>query len=419
MTNPRIKRYMLRASMFLLGTVLFWGATFPFSLSATAAEECACSSGQDTQSCNASKIACFQDKVNQKQQEANTLSGVISVLNGKIKIQELQIKQTQLEIKKLETDIQDLGQRISGLNVSLDRLTEVLIERVGTNYKRRHANPFSLLLISDTLASFFTEYKYLQIAQKHTSQMMTDAENQRTVFDQEKLLKEKKQLEIDQKKQQLQKEQSVLTQQRTDEQNLLKQTKNDEARYQELLAQAKAEIDSFRSFTTGLGGSVLPPQNSPDGWYFSQRDERWARACIGNSCGTRNEGTILEVGCLVASTAMVKKKMGEDVTPLTIARNSSYFFSTTSYMLRPWPTPGGYTYVRSGLNQSKLDEELKAGRPVIVHLRITTRDGHFVVIKSGENGKYIMHDPYEGYDKNFSDFYRLNQIDQMSWLQKS
>lgn len=365
------------------------------------------------------KVSCLQAKVDETSKQADTLANTISQLNGKILVGQLQVQQTKNDILQLEKDVVELSTRISGLDTSLESMTDILIQRVLTNYKRRQSNPLELLLISDTIDTFFTKYKYLQVAQEHTGQLMAQAENQKLTFDQEKTLKEQKQDQLDKKKVVLQQQQQALDQQKTEQQTLLTQTKNDEARYQQLLSQAQAEVSSFQGFTTSLGIGVLPPQSSPDGWYFSQRDQRWANECIGNSCGTRNQASILDVGCLITSTAMIKKKFGEDVTPLSIAKNPSYFFASTAYMTRPWPAPSGYHYVQSGYNQDKIDDEVKNDRPVIVHLRVNSRDGHFVVVKSGEKGNYVMHDPVQGFDKKLTDFYRLSQIDSIGYLAKN
>jgi hypothetical protein len=88
-------------------------------------------------------------------------------------------------------------------------------------------------------------------------------------------------------------------------------------------------------------------------------------------------------------------------------------------MLQPWPAPAGYSYRRFAYSQQTLDNELNQGKPVIVHVRIGTRDGHFIVIKSGSKGNYVMHDPIEGYDKQFSDFYRISQINNINVLVKN
>jgi hypothetical protein len=126
----------------------------------------------------------------------------------------------------------------------------------------------------------------------------------------------------------------------------------------------------------------------------------------------------MEVGCLISSTAMIKKKFGENVNPITISNNSSYFFSNTAYMSRPWPTPAGYYYQYNTYSQSTLDSKLNEN-PVIVKLSAGPYGSHFIVIKEKRGDQYIMHDPWEGYDKNFSDFYSLSQIQQIASLVKN
>ena len=128
--------------------------------------------------------------------------------------------------------------------------------------------------------------------------------------------------------------------------------------------------------------------------------------------------SIMEVGCLISSTAMMMKKFGANVNPITIANNSSYFFSNTAYMSRPWPTPAGYSYQYSTYSQSDLDSKLKKN-PVIVKLASGPYGTHFIVIKEKKNDQYIIHDPWEGYDKKFSDFYRLSDILQVASLVKN
>ena len=75
------------------------------------------------------------------------------------------------------------------------------------------------------------------------------------------------------------------------------------------------------------------------------------------------------------------------------------------------PSPPGYVYTRyNGQNLSVIDQELSAGRPVIVHIA-SGRDGHFIVLKSGVNGSYTMNDPLYEADLPFGNKYALLQID--------
>jgi peptidoglycan hydrolase CwlO-like protein len=226
---------------------------FASSQAVIAAEDCTCPADQDELECNKAKQACWQEKIGQTHKQADTLANIISTLNGQIVVQELQIKQTQIEIDRLVKEIGMLGDRISGLNVSLDHLTQTLILRVRASYKRRHTNPIGTLMISNSFDDFFMKYKYLEVTQKHTTELMKQAEAQKIDFDQQKALKEKKQQEVDQKRKLLQQQQDQLAQQRADQQTLLAQTKNDEKHYQQELAETLAELKAIQSIVAGQG----------------------------------------------------------------------------------------------------------------------------------------------------------------------
>ncbi len=353
----------------------------------------------------ASKIAEYEAQIKSLQSKASTLSNQISQFNVQIQLTELKIQQTEDQIALLTG-------RIGTLNDSVSSLTSAFDARVIETYKLSRIGGDAVLIASSTnLRDALTRYQYLVRLQAADQTLLSRLKKANDGY-----VSQKTQLTL--LSQQLDKSQKELNNQKQSKANLLVLTNNDEKKYQSLLAQAKAQLASLAAFAKSRGVTVLPPQSSPDGWFFSQRDQRWALNCIGSSCGTGNQENILDVGCLISSVAMIKKKYGEDVTPLTIANNSGNFYSNTAYMNFPWPAPSGYTYTRGSFNQGTLDSELSAGRPVIVHLQINSRDGHFVVIKSGSGGNYVMHDPIEGYDKNFSNFYRTSQISDMSVLKK-
>ena len=129
--------------------------------------------------------------------------------------------------------------------------------------------------------------------------------------------------------------------------------------------------------------------------------------------------TIGEVGCYITAVTMVHKKHGHSMTPSVFAANRNYFFSNTALMTTP-PSPSGFTYKRLDyFNRETLDEELRNDRPVIVHVRTNNGyGGHFIVLYSGENGSYKMHDPWYGPDLDFSSRYSLGMIDSMRLFTK-
>lgn len=354
----------------------------------------------------AAKISEYEAQVKALQAKASTLSNQISQFNAQIQLTELKIQQTEDQIALLTG-------RIGTLTDSVSSLTSAFDARVIETYKLARVGGDAVIVASSSnLRDALTRYQYLVRLQAADQSLLTRLKKANDGY-----LSQKAQLTT--LSEQLDKSKKDLNSQKVSKATLLTVTNNDEKKYQTLLAQAKSQLASLAAYAKSRGVTVLPPQSSPDGWFYSQRDERWAMACIGSSCGTSNQENVLDVGCLISSVAMVKKKYGEDVTPLTLATNSSYFYSNTAYMNSPWPSPSGYRYERSSFNQGKMDSELSAGRPVILHMQINSRDGHFIVIKSGSGGNYTMHDPIEGHDKNFGDFYRTSQVSDMSVLVKT
>lgn len=399
----------------LLSFIVFFSLFSTGKVQAAECEDLKCEQENDDErlSCLSEKITCSEKKIEEARESANTLKNTINIFNGQINVLQLQIDQNLVEIAKLEKQILELSDRIEGLDYSLDKLTSVLVERVNEHYKRTYHNPIAVFFSKTPFATKISEFKYLQLAEQQTVEAMQLAETQKTEYDNQKSLKEIAQEEVEEKKQQLEVSRRELNEQKSDKQSLLEVTQNDEKKYQQLLAEAQAEVEALKSFTANKVGGVLSAQNSPDGWYFSQRDERWAGVSIG-----RSQENMFEVGCLVSSTAMIKKKFGEDVTPLKIAAHSSYFFSNTANMLKPWPAPSGYFYVDVAYSRSKLDEELEKN-PVIVKLLAGVYGTHFIVIKEKQGDDYLIHDPWEGYDKKLSDFYSLSQIARLSVLRSN
>ncbi len=210
----------------------------------------------DYLSCNKRKQTCWEEKIQETKSSANTLSSTISILNGQIQVQQLQIDQTLAEITKLETEISDLTKRISGLNLSLDRLTTVLVKRIQEQYKRSHMNPMSAVLTTKTFTQAWTQHKYITQAQDQTAKVMQQAELQKQTYDEQKALKETKQAEVEKKQAQLEVQRQAMTKQRADQQFLLQQTKNDEAKYQRELEKTLAELEAIQSIIAGQGNET-------------------------------------------------------------------------------------------------------------------------------------------------------------------
>ncbi len=365
----------------------------------------------DYQECMNEKKDLLEEKIDQSQQQAQTLNNAINLINNQTELQRLQIAQTQAEISRLERELADLSERIEGLVLSLDRLSEMLIVRAQAVYKQKRTHPLIALFTSNTFSEFINQYEYLKQAERQIARAMQEAESQRLLYDEQKSLKEIKQAQLEEKRRDLQAQQYELEKNKQAKQRLLADTKNDEVTYQKLLREAQRELASYRSFVTAQFGSAYcldSPAPQPDGMFFSQRDSRWCNTAIGNS-----SYSIGAVGCLITSTAMIWQNYGHSITPVDIARDPSNFVLNTALMRNPIAAPPGYTYNRSDKRDLDLiDQELEANRPVIVRVSVTFNRyaTHFIVLKSGSNGDYIMNDPLYKADMNFSDKYTTGQI---------
>lgn len=229
---------------------IFIGSFFlPTQIHAQECEDIQCNT-DDTNAyyqCNQEKQKCLEQKIAETQASSTTLKNTIAILNGQISLQQLQINQTLVEIDQLEKEVDELTERIGGLSLSLDRLSAILIERIRANYKQSRFPIELSLLNSKSFSQFFTQFKYLSLAQKQTANAMQRTESQRQLYDEQKILKEEKQAEVEEKKQSLVAERLKLDSQKVEKQNLLDATQNDEKRYQQLLDDARKELSQIVS----------------------------------------------------------------------------------------------------------------------------------------------------------------------------
>ncbi|PIS15839.1 hypothetical protein COT62_01550 [Candidatus Roizmanbacteria bacterium CG09_land_8_20_14_0_10_41_9] len=364
---------------------------------------------QDSKSDLEKKIQEYQAKLNELRQQKSTLSSEIEYMDTQIYLTTLRIQETEDKIEKTQQEMDLLTTKIQGLDTSLDYFLKMLVKRVVEGYKQKSVSFFDLILNSDNAGDLVGEIKYQKTAQENNQKLLIQVQRAKINYEEQKTLREEKVKELDNLKTVLDAQKIELNNQQDAKRNLLVITNNDETTYQRLLQEAQRQLSAFKSFTRAAGGGTIAANgfgNGSEGWYFSQRDERWAYNRIGNS-----DEDILDVGCLLTSVAMVLKKYGVDTDPSKIAANSQYFYLNTAYMnyrwdLNPWPN----NLTSYSLSISQIDDEIRNGHPVIVGVYAGYYGQHFIVLKSIDGDDYMMYDPYYGPDKKFSEHYSKDQI---------
>lgn len=349
------------------------------------------------------QIEQYTQKLNELGSAKNTLANQIKLLDSQYQLTLLKITQTENSIKTLEKEIANLDVEIGKLEVQINQLSVAYIHQTVQNYKLQKRIPAFAFLFSSNLNAFLEQQRYMTSVQKNSQTNLLDMETVRANYDIQKTAKEKKQTELEDLQKTLATQKTTLNNQKAAKNNLLEATKNDEKKYQQLLTEAQSQLAALKNFSSSAGGSTClsaTPGGGSDGNFYSQRDPRWCNQYIGNS-----HDTIGSVGCYISSIAMVFKKLGHDITPSAYAANSSNFRFNTAYALPPNP-PSGYSYQQVGYSINTIDNELKSGRYVIAQMKMANIAGmHFIVIISGSNGNYKIHDPWFGADQNFSDRY--------------
>lgn len=359
--------------------------------------------------CVDNKIACYQKKIDNSKNQQKTLSGELSYIDNRIRIQEMQIEKTRLDIVRAKKEAEVLSSRIDNLSESMEKLAEMLTTLIAQSYKSQHVSNLEIFLANENFTAAVNKKQSGEIANLHTSKILFRSMEEKLDFNVKLEEREKLQIELEKKTQQLKTQQANLEKQKEEKAILLAQTKNDEKTYQRLMEEARKEAEAFRRFAASTGGSSClgsSPGDGSNGWFYSQRDPRWCRQYIGGS-----KMTVGEVGCYITAVTMVHRKTGSSLSPSIFAANKNYFFSNTALMTTP-PAPTGYTYKRYDYFKTELiDDELRAGRPVVVHVRTNNGyGGHFIVLISGEGGNYQMHDPWHGPDLNFNRYYSTGII---------
>lgn len=361
------------------------------------------------------KINEYQQKLTELRQQKNTLTSQIQYMNTQIALTELKIEQTKEKIKTTEDEIEKLGERIGGLDQSIDYLTKLLVGRLVATYKNRDFGILQILFASDNASSLVSRYQYLKSTQEENQRLLVKAQATKINLEEQKQLREEKITELDQLKKQLDQQIGDLNNQKAAKEKLLSETQNSEVVYQRLLAEAQAQLASFSRFVQSQGGaSLLGNQTVCDSWgcYYNQRDSQWGNFVVNNSYDCDGACSIAKIGCLITSIAMYTSHLGRnDILPSDIAANPNNFWLTTAYLKKGTISAKGVNITRTTISSYLYPDLLNTG-PVIVGVRYGPFGTHFVLVKEYKEGKYIMNDPYipSGKDLVFTDHYSLDSV---------
>src|SRR3990167_5769724 len=231
--------------------ILFLTLVFFSPIRAVSLEEC------DKEDIPADKVSecidLLSNKVSELGEQKKTLSSQIAQFNNQIKLTQLKISDAQATIDKLEKEIGVLGFRIDYINESVDTLERLLKERIVATYQQSFVSNLELLIASNDFSDLILRIQYIKHIQENDKKVLASLQETKSNYSNQKEEREVKQAQIEEVKKRLDTNVALLATQKSEKEAFLKETKNDEARYQQLLAQTKAEFEAIQAIIAGGG----------------------------------------------------------------------------------------------------------------------------------------------------------------------
>jgi len=191
--------------------------------------------------------AKLQQQIEELARQVLLLQSQANTLSNQIKQFDAQIRLTQLKIDETEERIKLLGGRIDQLEGSLESLTKAFSTRVVETYKlSRVGEPFVFLASSKDLNEAVVKQSYLKKIQESDRDLLVRLQVAQNTYKTQKTESEELQEKLNTQKAELDTQKAAKAQ-------LLSVTRNDEKKYQQLLAQAKAEYEAIQAIIAGKG----------------------------------------------------------------------------------------------------------------------------------------------------------------------
>lgn len=200
----------------------------------------------------------LQNKLDQSKGQEKTLKSQLDYLDAQSKLTQLKIDESNTQITRIEQEISDLSGRISRLSQTVDTIAEVLLNRIVQTYKYGNFSTLDLLFSSQGFSDLLLRTKYIQTAQANDKKVLYQLQATKAAYNDQKTDREQRQTQLAKLKKDLERYSAQLDDQRSAKRELLNLTRNDEKRFQDLIAQLRAEQESISKAISNIGAVVGP-----------------------------------------------------------------------------------------------------------------------------------------------------------------
>lgn len=205
------------------------------------------------------EIAEVEKQLATAKAQEKTLKTQLSYIDAQNKLTQLKIEETEFQLKKLDKEINDLSGRIERLSLSVDAISQILLERIVRTYKQSTtSSTMDLVFSSRSITELLESLKYIQVAQANDKKVLYQLQATKITYNDQKTDRESRQEEQEKLKKDLEKYTIQLAEQKKAKEEILRVTQNDEKKFQDLLAKLRADTDSIARALAGAGTKLGP-----------------------------------------------------------------------------------------------------------------------------------------------------------------
>ncbi len=183
----------------------------------------------------------YEAQISAKESEKANLNNQISILDNQLAKTQLDIDGANLEIDKTNLEIKKIELDSANLDLQINKQKDHIADLLRLMYKQNQVSTLEMLLMSDSLAEFLNQAKYLEDTNKEIGRSVEELKATKESLDQNKAVLEQKNSDLATLKTKLEDKKDSLAYDQQSKNYLLEETRSSEKQFQSLLQQAARE----------------------------------------------------------------------------------------------------------------------------------------------------------------------------------
>ncbi len=211
------------------------------------------------------RIGDLEKKIAKIQSKEKSLQNEIDSINDQVNLVQLKIRQSEADIRKKENELQDLAGNISDVSGKIGNLKDkvsyqylIFSQRMRSRYKTGVVTPFDYIF-SDNINNMVQKLKFIESIETEDNKVIERLKETKQNYEWQKTTLEDKKTKAENLKTKIEADKIKLLDYKQDLSNdkakkdaLLQQTQGDEAKYQDQLNKAKAELDAIEGAVSSV-----------------------------------------------------------------------------------------------------------------------------------------------------------------------